>query len=72
MAIFARKVNGKQRAWLKKYEDETTFEPLYQEELDAGTMIFDEVVRANLDWFEDWSSEVFSRVSSDVPCTYIL
>ena len=38
MAIFARKVNGKQRAWLKKYEDETGFEPLYQEELDAGTM----------------------------------
>ncbi len=69
MTIYAKKVNGKQRAWLKRYEDETTFEPLYQEEIDAGTMTFDEVVRANLDWFEDWSREAFSRVSSDIPYT---
>ncbi len=71
MAIFAKKVNGKQRAWLKKYEDETTFEPLYQEEIDAGEMAFDEVVRANLDWFEDWSREAFSLVSSDIPYTSV-
>jgi len=67
MTIYAKKVNGKQKAWLKKYEDETTFEPLHQEELDSSVMTFDEVVRANLDWFEDWAREAFSRASSDIP-----
>ncbi len=71
MAIYAKKINGKQRAWLKMYEDETTFEPLYQEKIDSGEMTFDEVVKENLNWFEDWSSEAFSRVSSNVPYTSI-
>lgn len=69
MAIYAKKINGKQRAWLKKYEDETTFEPLYQEELDSGEMTFDEVAKENLKWFEDWAGDVFTRVSSGVPYT---
>ncbi len=67
MAIYAKKINGKQRAWLKKYEAETGFEPFYQEEIDSGDKTFDEVARENLDWFEDWSGDVHSRVSSNVP-----
>ena len=70
MAIFAIKINGKQRAWLKKFEDETGFEPDYQEEIDAGTMTFDEVAKYNIDWFENWSGDVHSRVSTNVPYTY--
>lgn len=70
MTIYAKKLNGKQRAWLERYEQETTFEPLHQEDLDSGAMTFDEVARANLAWFNDWSEEVFSRISSDSPCTY--
>ncbi len=71
MTIYARKINGKQKAWLKRYEGETTFEPLYQEEIDSGAMTFDEVARANLDWFENWSKDVFTRVSSNVPYTSV-
>ncbi len=53
MTIFVKRINGKQRAWLKKYEDETGFELLYQKELDSGVMTFDEVARYNIDWFEE-------------------
>ncbi len=71
MTIYAKRINGKQRSWLKKYEDETTFEPLYQEELDSGAMMFDEVARYNIDWFEEGSRDVHSRVSNNVPYIHI-
>lgn len=64
MAIFARKLNGKQRAWCKKYERNTTFEPMYQEDLDSGEINFDNFAKANIGWFEDWASEMLLSISN--------
>jgi len=69
MTIFAKKINGIQRAWLKKYEKETTFEPLYQEALDSGEMTFNQVADKNILWFEEWTGDVINRVSTGVPYT---
>lgn len=63
MAITTTKATPAQRTWLERYEKETRFEPLHQEELDSGEMSFAEVVEANLDWFQDWSSDTFLVIS---------
>lgn len=65
--IYAKKVNGKQRAWLINYEKDTTFQPMHQEELDSGEMTFAEVAKLNIDWFESWSSEVMGLITTDIP-----
>lgn len=67
MAIYAKSLNGKQRSWMKLYEDETTFEPLHQDELDQGIMTFAEVAKANIRWFESWKDDAYGRISSNVP-----
>lgn len=64
MAVYVKKVNGKQRRWLLNYEKTTSFEPLYQEELDNGQMTFSEVARANIEWFEDWSKDALGIISN--------
>ncbi len=63
MSVYAKKINGKQRKWLLDYETHTSFEPMYQEQLDDGSMIFSEVAKANIKWFEDWSSGVIGLIS---------
>jgi len=65
--IFAKNITREQRAWLQKYMDATTFEPMYQEALTAGTMTFREVAQANLDWFETWMHDAFHAAEKDVP-----
>ena len=62
MAIYAKRLNGKQRAWCKKYERETTFEPLFQEDLDSGKISFEEFAKKNIRWFEDWASDTLLRI----------
>lgn len=69
MAVFVKNVNGKQRAWLILYEKSTTFEPMHQDELDSGAMTFNEVARANIEWFEQWSGDAFLEITRDVPLT---
>lgn len=67
MSIYAKKINGKQRAWLKSYEDDTGFEPMHQEDLDSGEMTFKEMARSNLRWFENWSQEVHEGLETKFP-----
>ena len=65
--IYAKKINRKQKAWLAKYERATSFEPMYQAELDSGELTFDEVAKKNIAWFEDWCSETLAFISTQVP-----
>lgn len=65
--IYAKKINGKQRAWMLKYERETTFEPMHQEEIDSGDMTFIESAKSNIRWFEDWSNDVYQRITDSIP-----
>lgn len=62
MAVYAKKMNGKQKAWCKKYENETTFECIHQEDLDSGEMTFEEFARENIKWFENWSSDALLNI----------
>jgi len=65
--IYAKKVNGKQRAWLKKYEAETGFEPLYQEDIDSKEKTFAGVADLNCQWFEDWASDTYLSITANIP-----
>jgi hypothetical protein len=69
MSVYAKRINGKQRAWLINYETMTTFEPIHQEEIDNGTMTFNEVAKKNIDWFESWMNDAFLAISRQVPRT---
>lgn len=67
MAIISTKATDAQRAWLKQYEDQTGFEPQYQEEFDSGEMNFAAVARANIDWFEAWSNDAHLAIQRNNP-----
>ena len=67
MATTSTKANDAQRAWLKQYEDQTGFEPLHQEEFDSGEMTFAAVARANIDWFEAWSTDAHLAIQRNNP-----
>lgn len=67
MAIYAKKINQAQRAWLEQYEKETGMEPMHQDELDAGEMRWADVVKANVDWFEAWSMDTLGRIQKNNP-----
>ncbi len=57
-----RTMSKAQRAWCKKYEDETTFEPLMDNFL-AGEETFEEAARNSIQWFEHWSGDALLIVS---------
>ena len=65
--IYAKRLNGKQRAWLKKYEDETGIEPLCQEDIDSGEKTFAEVASLNCLWYENHTSDAYLRITRDIP-----
>jgi hypothetical protein len=67
MAIYSTKATPAQRAWLEQYESISGFEPQYQEELDSGEMTFEQVSRANIDWFESWSDETHLAIQKNNP-----
>lgn len=69
MTITAKKINSAQRKWLERYESLTGFEPMHQEELDAGTMRFAEVARRNVQWYEDHTSDMYLSITTDIPGT---
>jgi hypothetical protein len=56
--IYAKKINPAQRKMLQKFQDQTMFEPMYQDALDSGEMSFAEVWKENLKWFDDLNNEV--------------
>lgn len=58
MAVYAKKLTGKQRKALEDYEAITGFEPTHQEALDNGEMSFDEVWAANEDFIFSMHSTV--------------
>jgi len=64
--IYAKNITPEQRAWLQKYMDSTTFEPMHQEELTNGTMTFQEVAKANLAWFEMWMHDALQQAEQGV------
>jgi len=69
MAITSTKATDAQRAWLKQYEDQTSFEPLHQDELDSGEMTFAQVAQANIDWFEAWSMDTHRAIQKNNPAS---
>jgi hypothetical protein len=69
MPIFAKKINAAQRKWLQRYEEMTGFEPMHQDELDSGAMMFREVARRNVDWYEDHTSDMHLAIQRPIPGT---
>lgn len=62
MAIYTKSATPAQRKWLLDYESATTFEPMHQEDLDSGTMTFEQVARANVRWFADWVDDAMNAI----------
>ena len=67
MPITSTTATEAQRAWLQQYEDKTGFEPMHQEQLDSGEMTFAAVARANIDWFEAWSTDSHLAIQKNNP-----
>ena len=51
-----------QRAWCKRYEQNTTFEPLMDDFL-AGNITFVVAAKRSNHWFEVWSSDAYRAIS---------
>ncbi len=56
--IYARKLNGRQRAALCRYEGLCGLEPIGQDDLDAGALSFAEVWELNIRQLEDILADV--------------
>ena len=70
MPVYSTTATPEQRAWLEQYERETTFEPMHQDELDAGEMTFAQVTRANIDWFEAWADDAHLAIQKNNPAEW--
>jgi len=57
MAIYSKKMSPAQKKWARNYQTETGFEPMYQEDFDAGKISFERLAQQNIKWFEDWFRE---------------
>lgn len=62
MKFAAGKYDAAQKAWCKKYEYETGFEPLMCD-YEAGNEKFHEAARKSIVWFEDWSSDALLKIT---------
>ena len=51
----------KQRSWCRRYEQQTTFEPLMDDFL-AGNESFLEAARNSVWWFTEWSNEAHCKI----------
>lgn len=56
-------LSKEQIAWLINYENVTTFEPMYLNELASGKMSFNDAAKGNVDWFEEWMHDTYNDVS---------
>ena len=62
MIIYCKNITVEQREWLKQYEFEIGFEPMYQEDIDSGEKTFYETARANIQWYESHTSKVHQSI----------
>lgn len=62
MAIYAKGLTPRQLEMMKQYEALSGFEPMHQNDFNAGKMTFKEMFEGNVSWFEDVNTEV-SRIS---------
>ena len=67
MPIYAKRLNGKQRAALNQYERLTGVEPMGQEDLDSGAISFADLWRMNVKWIEDVAAGV-QNINTDGAC----
>ena len=58
MTIYAKRLNSAQRRLLREYESLCGFEPMGQDDYDAGEITFAELWQMNTDWLEDVLAEV--------------
>ena len=61
-----RRMNRGQRAWCRRYERETGFEPMMDDFL-AGNESFESAAQKSVLWFEDWANDAHLSVSRDIP-----
>jgi len=40
---------------------------MYQEDIDSGDKTFLEAAKANVRWFEEWSSDAHLRIAANIP-----
>jgi hypothetical protein len=64
MTIYAKKVTKEQREWLTNYEQVTGFEPMAQEDIDSGARTFEQVAKANVDWYECHTTDCFLSIAN--------
>ncbi len=57
MSVYAGRLNNRQRKWLKQLEDHSGFEPMKQDDFDAGLISFDDLWRYNIEWLENMVNE---------------
>jgi hypothetical protein len=63
VTIYGKKITTEQREWLKQYESDTGFEPMYQKDIDSGEKTFYEAARANVQWYESHTSKYIKAFS---------
>jgi len=58
MAVYAKKINSKQRQCMQKYENICGFEFMHQEDIDTGKITFTEAWHDNIRWLEGVLADV--------------
>lgn len=58
MTIYAKKLNAAQRNAMAKYEGLSGFEPMGQDDFDAGRITFEEMWQKNVRWLESLMADV--------------
>ena len=58
MPVYSEKLKGKWKEAFESYERICGFEPMYQEDIDSGTMTIQEAWWGNIEWLEDVLAEV--------------
>jgi hypothetical protein len=56
--IYAKKLNGAQRALLLEYVARCGFEPMGQDDLDAGRITFAQLWKRNVNWIQNVADDI--------------
>lgn len=65
--VAIKTITHTQRLWLESFESSTMLEPMHLEELADGSMGFDEVAKANIDWFSNFAIDAQHEIEKDIP-----
>ena len=60
------RMTKEQRAWCKRYTDETTFEPMMDDFFEGNKTFVQAATNSNR-WFEDWSNDAHLNITRDIP-----